>query len=421
MKVSGVTMQPQSFRWATLVAALSGAALLLSSGAPVRAQQQGQVPVFTSRVELVRVDVQVVENSGSPVIGLGLDDFQAWLDGRPRRVVSAELVSFEYQKPSAVDGPLRTPGLVPEDARVFIVAVDQMGLSAAAMMPVREAIRKFLKQLRAQDMVGLYEFPYRAPRLDITHNHDNVSRALDRILGMRDLNMGTFSMMPSEISEITANDTDTANRVISRECPPIAEDPLCPDMVRMEAHGLANHLEGEAAQRMNDLVRLAQSLSYIQGRKTIVLVSGGLIASTRPGGRPDVRTMMQTVGDDIANAQANLYVLHLDTVFTDAYSAVQRSSRRPADRFESLMADRITLTSGLEQLAGRAGGALFSVEAGTPEYVLNRVLLETGAYYVLGVEPSDEDRDGKDHFIRVRTTAKDATVRSRVQVRIPKK
>jgi hypothetical protein len=76
----------------------------------------------------------------------------------------------------------------------------------------------------------------------------------------------------------------------------------------MEAHGLANHLEGEAAQRMNDLVRLAGSLSYIQGRKTIILVSGGLIASTRPGGRPDVRSMMQTVGDDIANAQANLYV-----------------------------------------------------------------------------------------------------------------
>lgn len=421
MKVSGVTMLPQSFRWATLIACLSGAALLLSSGAPVRAQQPGQVPVFTSRVELVRVDVQVVEHSGNPIVGLGLDDFQAWLDGRPRRVVSAELVSFDYQKPSALDGPLRTPGQVPEDARVFIVAVDQMGLSAAAMMPVREAIRKFLKQLRAQDMVGLYEFPYRAPRLDITHNHDNISRALDRILGMRELNMGTFSMLPSEISEITANDTDTANKVISRECPPIAEDPLCPDMVRMEAHGLANHLEGEAAQRMNDLVRLAQSLSYMQGRKTILLVSGGLIASTRPGGRPDVRTMMQTVGDDIANAQANLYVLHLDTVFTDAYSAVQRASRRPADRFESLMADRITLTSGLEQLAGRAGGALFSVEAGTPESVLNRVLLETGAYYVLGVEPSDEDRDGKDHFIRVRTTAKDATVRSRVQVRIPKK
>jgi VWFA-related protein len=289
------------------------------------------------------------------------------------------------------------------------------------MMPVRESLKKFLSQLRAQDMVALYEFPYRAPRLDITHDTSAVGRALDKILGMRESNMGTFNLSPSEISEITANDTDTANKVISRECPTVAVDPVCPDMVRMEAHGLANHLEGEASQRMNDLVRLAQSLGYIQGRKTIILVSGGLIASTRPGGRPDVRTMMQRVGDDIANAQANLYVLHLDTAFADAYSAVNRPMFRPADRFESLMADRMTMTSGLEQLAGRAGGALFSVEAGTPDYVLARVLRETASYYVLGVEPSEDDRDGKPHYIRVQTTAKDATVRSRVQVNIPKK
>jgi len=130
---------------------------------------------------------------------------------------------------------------------------------------------------------------------------------------------------------------------------------------------------------------------------------------------------MQNVGDDIANAQANLYVIHLDTAFSEAYSSLVRSSLRPADRFESLMADRLTLTQGLEQLAGRAGGALFSVEAGTPEFVLDRVLRETGSYYVLGVEPADDDRDGKSHFIRVKTTAKDATVRSRVQVTIPKK
>ena len=414
-------MVPQPLRSAAGVCVSLGLALLLTLLPPTVGAQQAQTPVFRSAVELVRVDVQVVARSGDPIVGLGLDDFKAWLDGRPRRVVSAELVSFSQERPPITDGPLRTPGMVPEDSRVFIVAIDQMGLSIGAIMPVREAMRRFIKQLRVQDMVGLYEFPYRAPRLDITHNHDNVSRALDRILGMRDLSMGSFNLLPSEIVEITANDTDTTNRVISRECPPIEADPLCPDMVRMEAHGLGNHLEGEATQRMNDLVRLAQSLAFIQGRKTIVLISGGLIASNRPGGRPDVRTLMQSVGDDIANAQANLYVLHLDTLFADTHSSLVRPSFRPSDRFQNLMTDRTILTTGLELLAGRAGGALFSVEAGTPEYVLDRVLKEPQSYYVLGVEPSDEDRDGKPHFIKVDTTAKGATIRSRVQVLIPKK
>lgn len=79
------------------------------------------------------------------------------------------------------------------------------------------------------------------------------------------------------------------------------------------------------------------------------------------------------------------------------------------------------MTSGLEQLASRAGGALFSVEAGEPDFAFKRVLDETRAYYVLGVEPDNEDRDGKSHFIRVETTAKSATVRSRRQVLIPRK
>jgi len=404
------------------LAALGAAVLLCAPGPVLRAQQAGQVPVFSSRVELVRVDVQIIDKVGTPIIGLGLDDFQAWLDGKPRRVVSAELVNFTTQDQLESGAVLRTPGMVPEDSRVFIVAVDQMGLSAAAMMPIRESLRAFLKQLRPQDMVGLYEFPYRAPRLEVTHDHNIVSRALDRVLGMRELNMGSFHLTPSEIAEITANDTDTFNRVVSRECPPTTAEPLCPDLVRAEASGLGMFLEGVPAQRMNDLVRLANSLAYIQGRKTILLVSGGLIASTRPGGRPDVRGLMQSVGDDIANSQTNLYVLHLDTAFTEVFSAASATpSFRPADRFESLMDDRMTLTSGLEQLAGRAGGALFSVQAGTPDSVLRRVLKETESYYVLGVEPAETDRDGKSHFIRVRTTAQGATVRSRVQVTIPKK
>ena len=79
------------------------------------------------------------------------------------------------------------------------------------------------------------------------------------------------------------------------------------------------------------------------------------------------------------------------------------------------------MMTGLEILAGRAGGAMFSVDAGTPASVFDRVLLETRAYYVLGVEPADEDRDGKSHYIRVKTTARHADVRSRVQVVHPRR
>ena len=67
-------------------------------------------------------------------------------------------------------------------------------------------------------------------------------------------------------------------------------------------------------------------------------------------------------------------------------------------------------------MAGKAGGALYRVEAGTGDHVFDRVLRETTAYYLLGVEPTREDRDGKVHFLSVKVRQPGATVRSRTQV-----
>jgi len=415
-------------RWTALVAA--GIVVLSPSPRVVRAQQSAQQaqqpqqrPVFRSEVDLVRVDVQVVSDGGEPIIGLGLDDFKVWLDGAPRKVVEVELVQFE-QPPPGQNDPISTPGRIPEDARIFVLAVDQMGLSTAAVAPMKDSVRRFLRMLRPQDMVGLYEFPFRAKKLDINHDRSKISLALDGIMGMREMNPGSMDLSPSEVIDISANDVDTLNRVYLRECTNLSTTEVdigCLEMVRMEARAIAGHWENEAAQRMNELVKLAQNLQYLQGRKTIVLVSNGLVSSHRPGGRPDVQSMMRQVGDDVANAQANLYVLHLDTTFMEAYSATARSGMNSIDRFQSAGADRFALTQGLEILAGRAGGRVLSVEAGTPDFVFDRVLRETTSYYAIGVEPLDEDRDGKSHYIRVESTAKKATLRSRVQVFIPKK
>lgn len=422
----------------TLRTRLAIAAAVTAFATPVvlvRAQQappQTQKPVFRSSVDLVRVDVSVVDGKGMPVLGLGVDDFKAFLDGRERRVVTAEMVAFDPPSSGAATEPLRTPGQVPDDARIFILAIDQMGLSPGAIAPMKESVRRFLNQLRPEDMIGLYDFPFRSGPLDISHDRSVVMRGLDRVIGMRSTTMGSFNLPVSEIIDIAANDGMTFERAFTREClppPGMEPDPLavdeCRNMLRMEPRMLSVALENEAAQRMSELAKLAQSLHFIPGRKTVVLVSNGLVSSTRPGGRPDMQSIMRLVGDDLANAQANLFVLHLDSAYLDAYSAARAPtagiSTRPADRFESINLDRQVNTAGLELLAGRSGGKLFSVEAGTPDFVFDRLLRETAAYYVIGVEPADEDRDGKEHFIRVETTARGATLRSRVQVLVPRR
>jgi hypothetical protein len=77
--------------------------------------------------------------------------------------------------------------------------------------------------------------------------------------------------------------------------------------------------------------------------------------------------------------------------------------------------------TGLEMVAGTAAGAVIRVRGTSPDVAFDRVLRETSAYYVLGVEGREEDRDGRPHPIRVRVKRKGADVRSRSEVTIPRR
>lgn len=383
-------------------------------------RQISQQPVFKASVDLLRVDVQVVADDGRPVPSLVLDDFAVAIDGRPARVVSAELVQYSPST-DRLDAtvPIRTPGHVPEDSRVYVIAVDQPSFSTAAIMPIRRALQQFVNQLRPEDMVGLFEFPFREPLLDVTHDHALVVRGFNRIVGQLEPGIGVFNLSPSEIIDITAHDDDALARAVRRECDPT--DTSCPDAVRQEASAVAGFLEADAQMRLSALSNLMRGLARFPGRKNVLLVSGGMVSSTRVAGRPDVSVIMGRVGDEAAAADAALYVLHWDNTFLDAYSAANRPSRNPADRFESMFADRHAIGQGLEMIAGKAGGALLRVEAGTGESAFGRVLRETSAYYLLGVEPTDGDRDGKPHFLRVNVKGRGITVRVRSKVVIPRR
>ena len=79
------------------------------------------------------------------------------------------------------------------------------------------------------------------------------------------------------------------------------------------------------------------------------------------------------------------------------------------------------LARWLEQFAGAAGGALFNVQVGNATPALERIQTELSSYYLLGVEPADEDRDGRTHEVAVKVTQPNVTIRGRRWVMIPKR
>ena len=104
-----------------LAVALSAAAL---------SAQEPQGPTFKTGVDLIAVDVAVVDGRGRPVEDLRAPEFAVKIDGEVRRVVSAELfkVDVEAARRQVEDKTetFFTSNLTPPNARMVVIAVDQM-------------------------------------------------------------------------------------------------------------------------------------------------------------------------------------------------------------------------------------------------------------------------------------------------------
>jgi len=402
-------------RAASVAAAVVAAALI-----PVRAQQG---TTFKSNVNMLAVDALVVDHQGTPILGLLPDDFSVTVNNQQRRVVSATLVQYSGSAAPSMTGSitpplaleaLRTPGRVPDDGRLFVIAVDEPSFLTGDMKAAVKAAQRFIMNLRPTDMVGAYMFPFSRPLLDLTHDHAAVASALERATGRRALSNSLYHMTTDEIIEISAGDADRLDEVFQRECPPVAGQP--PDMgclaaIRAEALSIGAYSESEAAERVYGLGALIQSLQVVPGHKTLLLLSGGMLATSRVGGRPDIRGYMKRVGEQASRANVMMYIMHMDSSFAELLSSARTGTADPARTMRSMFKDGAAFASGLENLASEAGGVYVPVKAGTGEPAFARVLRETTAYYLLGVEPTSSDWDGRKLMVKVKANAKGATVR----------
>jgi VWFA-related protein len=399
---------------------LAAFALGIAAFIPLRAQQSA---TFRSNVNMLAVDAMVVDRTGTPILGLLPDDFVVTVNNQPRRVVSATLVKYADSTAPAVSGQITppmtlasmlTPGRVPDDGRVFVIAIDEPSFLTSDMKAAVRAAQKFVMNLRPADMAGAYMFPFSTPLLDVTHDHGAVASALERAMGRRSLSDSVYHMTTDEVIEISAGDQDRIDEVFQRECPtPVGQPPDlgCKAAIRAEAMSIGAHSEAEAAQRVYGLGELIQSLQSVPGHKTLLLLSGGMIGTSRVGARPDIRSYMKRVGEQAARANVMTYVVHMDNSFEEMMSRARQGTADPARQMRSMFFDGGAMASGLENLASEAGGVYLPIKAGTGEPVFARVARETTAYYLLGVEPTASDWDGRKLMVNVKARAKGATVR----------
>ena len=422
------------------IAVVSAIAGVLSL-APVGGAQQ---PVFRTAVDIIAVDVQVIDSEGNPISQLGPESFEVSVAGKRRKVASAQFVRHAEMATAlgitreATPTPEMERALTAATARTLVIAVDNGSFSPGDTQPAMEAARGFLSHLDPDDLAGLYVYPS-SLWIEPTTLRAPLSAKLQNLVGEKQPLRSYYNLKPHDIVDITAQSTnpnsflltsartqgvatpqttaralDPILKIQARECP---DDPDCASKIYAEGMSLATQLEREVSLSLGGIESLLRTLAEKPGRKSVVLITGGLLVSDRLDGRPDAGNVARAMGQAAARAQATVYTVHVDA----GAAAIGMPASRKGNGDSDVMRDRAMSSNWLEDFSRSAGGKRIDVPVGGGQFAFDQVLRETSAYYLLGVEPADADRDGRPRELKVKVDKRGVTVRNRQWVLIPPK
>jgi VWFA-related protein len=384
-----------------------GIIVVLAAGTAVLAAQSqtdpaAQGPTFRTGVDVVAVDVSVVDGSGKPVSDLLAPDFVVKIDGQPRRIVSADHVRIDVdaarREAANPFETMFTTNLKPPNGRMFVIAVDQLGVRFGGARGLLETAGKFLEQLSPADRTAFVAYPEPGISVGFTDDRLRLRQAMQRVVGRQQSYEARFNIGLYEAIAISEKgDGRIFAQVVLRECPRLSGMALeqCERDVLSEASSLVRTVRQDTTESLRGLYNLLMGLSVIDGPKTLILLSEGMVLESPS----DLDNVIRAA----AFARVTIHVLLLDVPRHDI--TVARLQPTPTE-------DRDMQVQGLGDLAAATRGALYYI-AGTGQNVFDRLASETLAYYMLGVEESPGDRNGKEHRIDVEVRRRNVTVRSR--------
>jgi VWFA-related protein len=397
-----------SVRW-SLSLALTTLVLLAPRG---RAAQDPQQPTFKSGVELVLVDAMVVDKKkGDPIGGLKAEQFEVMVDGKKRKIASVQYIDSASGQPKTPDPA--SPGGQLRPGNIYVLAVDQGSFRAVNAPSVVYAARELLKRLHPNDYLGMVSYPAPGVKIDPTRDRKVLEEAIPRLVDFSQLKQSRqYQFSLSDAIDVASRDQETLRRVAERNCP--GGDPMCSRAIENEMNELISMLELQSARSLHGLREVVGAVKALEGRKTLVVLSAGIPSGDRSGGRLYMRNDATQVGKEAQEAGVLLYTLHLNSAFLDAHSPDAPSATQTAMREAGVFG------RGLDLFNGYAGGTFMEVNT-SANFAIDRMIREMSSHYLLGVEVSDADRDGRPHAIQVKVNAKDSAVRNRASVLIPKR
>jgi len=357
--------------------------------------QQGRSGyTFRSSSELVLVNVVVRDKDGTPVRGLTRDDFAVLEDSKPQT-----LASFDYQDiPTGIAaasgaGPSQAVvmGVKPKageeapapaketlrDRRLIVLFFDLTGMEPDEVDRTATAALKFVdEQMSPADLVGLVSLSTNMKvDQDFTTDKEVLKKALSRY---------TLSAGAGYAAGATGDAEDTADDANSYTA----------DETEYNVFNTDRKLEA--------LSSLAQSLSKIEQKKSIIYFSNG-VQQTGNENQAELRTAVnEAIKANVAIYSVDMRGLQALPPGGEARNASMRGTGMYSGASQRNALDRnFASQETLQTLAGDTGGKAF-LDSNDFGKVFRAVQNDTSQYYLLGYHSANPARDGRYRRIAVK-------------------
>ena len=394
----------------------AGIALALVIAAPAHGGQD-RIPVqFESSIDVMSIHVGVTDADGAFVSGLGIEDFELSIDGRPRVLVDALEVSDGTRveelllpadpslHPPAVftTAAVPPPRLPPAARRHFLLFFDLTLANQRSLRYARGAMLKFVQDtVLPSDVLGLATYsPRRGLEVPVafTTNHRRVEEVLGAFASERVIEGAD----PGGTGVDAAGRGAVASDNIRERFEPMGGMFSLAAMRAFDAAGEATRMIRGAEDMLRGLKLLFDAMAPEQGRKHVLFFSNGLPNEVFTQGR-----FRDEAGDTIGSALGTDTVIHTfspDSLtvagYPDASQRIVEGDPRtwdPTSGLGSSFGERDVMHFLSNETGGTATFYASDLDSGLAE-----VEATTRSFYVLAFRMTDEDHKRVELEVRAR-------------------
>jgi VWFA-related protein len=388
-------------------------ALLLLPGGTVRTQkrERQQPPEFKVPVDVIIVSASVMDQKGEPVLGLTVDDFKVYEDGKPQPIHSFALES--YQATQAVDRrgenipaeATREEASEPAQPRLFSIVIDDLSTARDLYYPVTEAVQKFVDEdLLPGDQVSILSASGRAQH-PFTTDKQLLRAELGDLYKKLSMSSVTRSTCPTltdlQAQRIVGGRLDPESLEVAKleaiACMHLENIPVDVEtQVRSAALGQYYETQDRNRTLLRNLRQYVRSLKHFEARKNLVLFSDGFLFQ-------ELTFELQDVVDQALRAGVVLNAVDARGLYVDMFTAsdnvnVPSELLLRKDRLRS--EDTAVQADSLNMIAHDTGG-IFHHNSNDLRAGLRKVSERQTHFYVLTYAAPSMKSDGRYHRIKL--------------------